>query len=315
MSSTWHGPRGGNRSNAIRIMNADVFNPPVSPISANNPSSTSAQQDAKTSLNAMHFEARQAPQMSAKEGLQSTAASTTSSEPIPAMLAEFLARSSSYGLAFQTATGRGKGVEVERVLGSTNMKGVAMGRESFSPGTMGKYIPAEWKPMSKMPVTPKKPEQYADDGYQGKAEASLDRKDTHSVSEEVKVKGEMETPTRSPSKPDAKSPHEQGTEPTTSCLYPIIPPYPYSPYGFHMPPFMANHMTPQGGPALYNSFGHAYYPPAPYSDMYTMYPMMQQYPGAPLETPTRVRVNPEQGEDSKELYGMSPTPKDKGEGH
>lgn len=273
------------------------------------------------SLNAMHFEAPQAPQTSAKEGLQSTATSATASEAIPAMLAEFLARSSSHGLDCQTpATSLGKHVEFVRALRSTNLKGVAMERESFSPDTTGKYITEELKPGSKMALTPKKSEQYVDDGYQGKDnEASLDRKDIHSVSEEIKVKGEMESPTRSPSKPDVKTPNEQGTEQTTSCFYPIIPPYPYSPYGFHpIPPFMANHITPQGGPALYNSFGHTYYSPAPYSDMYAMYPMMQHYPIAPLETPTRLRVSPqiidhEQGERQKELYGMSPTSKDKDE--
>jgi hypothetical protein len=304
-------------------MNADVFKPPVSPISAHDPPSSTSeqQQDAMTPLDAMHIEAHQAPRASAKEGLQSTATSKAANEEIPAILAEFLARSSSHGLDCQApAFGHGKVVEFDRAAKNNNMKGVAMERESFSSGTMGKYIPEELKPISKMVLTPKKSEQYGNDGYQGKEnEPSFDRKHGHSVSEETKVKREMETPTRSPLKPDAETLHEQGTEPTTSCFYPIIPPYPYSPYGFHpIPPFMANHMTPQGGPALYNSFGHAYYSPAPYSDMYTMYPMMQHYPTAPLETPTRPRVSPQiidngQNESQKELYGMSPKSKDKDE--
>ncbi|KAM0465357.1 hypothetical protein ACHAPV_001403 [Trichoderma viride] len=322
--STWHGGRSGNRSsNANRIMNADVFKPPVSPISANDPPSSTSeqQQDAMTPLKAMHIEAHQATRTSAKERLQSTATSTAASEEIPAMLAEFLARSSSHGLDCQTpASGHGKEVAFDRAVRNNSMKGVAMERESFSPGTMGQYIPEEVKPISTMVLTPKKSEQYVDSDYQGKEnEPSFDRKDGHSVSEEAKVKGEVETPTKSPLKPDAETPREQGTEPTTSCFYPIIPPYPYSPYGFHpIPPFMANHMTPQGGPALYNSFGHAYYSPAPYSDMYTMYPMMQHYPTAPLESPTRLRVSPQiiangQNESQKELYGMSPKSKDKDE--
>ncbi|UKZ60629.1 uncharacterized protein TrAtP1_001900 [Trichoderma atroviride] len=316
--STWHGGRSGNRGNANRIMNADVFKPPVSPISANDlTSSTSEQQQgAMSPLNAVHMEAHQAPRTSAKEYLQSTAPSTAASEKIPAMLAEFLARSSSHGLDCQTpASSHGNDVRFDRAV-RNSMKGVAMERESFSPGTMRQYIPEELKPISTMVFTPKKSEQYVDSDYQGKEnESSFDRKDGHSVSDEAKVKRDVETPTKPPLNPDTKTPHEQGTEPTMSCFYPIIPPYPYSPYGFHpIPPFMANHTTPQGGPALYNSFGHAYYSPASYSDMYTMYPMMQHYPTASLETPTRPRVSPqtignEQDESQKELYGMSPKSK------
>ncbi|PNP40257.1 hypothetical protein TGAMA5MH_07912 [Trichoderma gamsii] len=324
--STWHGGRSGNRSsNANRIMNADVFKPPVSPISAQDfPTSTfEQQQDAMAPLNAVHIEAHQASQTSAKESLQPIATSTAASEEIPAILAEFLARSSSHGLDCQIpASGHGKVIESDRAAKSNNMKGVAMERESFTSGTMGKYSPEGLKPTSTIVLTPKKSEQYVDDGYQGKEkEPSFDRKHGHSVSEETKVKRDMETPTISPSCPDAKTPHEQGIEPTTSCFYPIIPPYPYSPYGFHpIPPFMANHITPQGGPALYNSFGHAYYSPAPYSDMYTMYPMMQHFPTPPLETPTRLRVSPQiidkgQNESQRELYGMSPKSKDKDEAH
>ncbi|KAK1252582.1 hypothetical protein MKX08_003769 [Trichoderma sp. CBMAI-0020] len=317
--STWHGGRSGNRSNANRIMNADVFKPPVSLTSAiDPPSSTSEQQQgAMPPLNAMHIEAHQAPRTSAKEYLQSTATSTAASEKIPPMLAEFLARSSSHGLNCQTpATSHGSAVRFDRAVRNNSIKGVAMEKESFSPGTMGQHIPEELESIPTMVLNPKKSVQYVDSDYQGKEnELSFDHKDGHSVSDGAKVKREVETPTKSPLNPDTKTPHEQGTEPTMSCFYPIITPYPYSPYGFHpIPPFMANRTTPQGGPALYNSFGHAYYSPAPYSDMYNMYQMMQHYPTAPLETPTRLRVSPQiitnrQDGSQKELYDMSPVSK------
>ncbi|KAL7917737.1 hypothetical protein ACQKWADRAFT_331677 [Trichoderma austrokoningii] len=81
---------------------------------------------------------------------------------------------------------------------------------------------------------------------------------------------------------------QQDTEP--SCLYPVLSPYPYSPYGFH--PFMGSQMTPQGGPALYN-YGQYYYP-APSTDLYTMYPMQQyQHYPAPQDTPTRRGMAPQ----------------------
>lgn len=303
-------------------MNADVFNPPVS---TNHPSSSAAeqQQDAAMPLDATHSESHQAPRTSAKEGLQSTAASVTASEGIPATLAEFLARPSSHGLNCQPpVSGHGKDIEFDGAARNNNLKHVALERENFIPVTMNKDIAEESTTVSKMVHTPKKSEQYADDHYQAKEhEHSYEGKASNSVNGEIKDKKNMETPTRSPLKPDAKTLLEQGAEPTTSCFYPIIPPYPYSPYGFHpMQPFMANHMTPQGGPALYNSFGHPYYSPSPYSDMYTMYPMMQHYPTAPVETPTRLRLSPqiienEQNESKKGFYGMSPKSTDKDEKH
>jgi hypothetical protein len=329
MPSTWHGGRSGNRSsNTNRIMDADVFKPPISPQSANDPpASTSEQQDAITVLNAMHIEAHQIPRTDAKEHLQTTATRTTASEKIPTALAEFLARSSSHGFDCQaSASGLGKHIEFSRAVKNNGMKDIATERKRLSPNPVDKAISEEPRSVSTKTLTtihaPNKSEQRVDDDYQSKENESFTgHKDSHSVSQEAEVKKEMETPITFSSKPDAKTPHEQGTEPTTSCFYPIFPPYPYSPYGFHpIQPFMANHMTPQGGPTLYNSYGQTYYAPTPYSDMYTMYPVMQHYPTAPLETPTRLRVSPPiinngQDEYQKELYDMSPKSKDKDEAH
>ncbi|OTA08397.1 hypothetical protein A9Z42_0000880 [Trichoderma parareesei] len=137
----------------------------------------------------------------------------------------------------------------------------------------------------------------------------------------------VETPIKSPMKQGAKTPRSYGVDSATSCFYPLIHPYPYSPYGFHpIQPLMANPITPQGGPMMYNSFGQ-YYNSTPYSDMYTMYPMMQQYPTtSAAETPTRPFISSHiienrQGETRKEVYGMSPKStkkpngEDKGEAH
>ncbi|KAL6893413.1 hypothetical protein GGI43DRAFT_429998 [Trichoderma evansii] len=326
MPSTWHGGRIGNRSgNTNRIMNADVFKPPVSTLSANHPSSSSTeqQQDITIPLNPMNSEAHQVLQASAKECTHSTVTGVTANDEIPATLAEFLAKSSSHGFDCQpSVSGHRKEIESGRAERNNNVNDVAIEGENFVLDSRNKGITEESKPVSKMVHFPEKFERYADDDYQGKeSQYSYERKVSNSSNEEVKDKKNLETPTRSLLKSDAETPHEQDAGPTMSCFYPIIPPYPYSPYVFHpIQPFMANHMTPQGGPALYNSFGHTYYSPAPYSDMYTMYPMMQHYPTAPSETPTRLRASPQildngQNESQKELHSMSPKSKGKEEAH
>ncbi|KAH8121130.1 hypothetical protein FP744_10002082 [Trichoderma asperellum] len=325
MSSTWHGGRIDNRSsNTNRILNTDVFNPPVSPLSANLPASSTAeqQQDVATPLNAMSSEAHQILLTSTKECLQSTATSVNTSEEIPATLAVFPATSSSHGFARQpSVSGHGKEIKFDGIARGNNMKDGTMERQNFIPDTMNKDMREESQIGSTMVHTPKKSEQHATDNNQGKENKhSYERRDNHSFNDETKDKKSIETPTQSPLKPDARTPCEQGAGPTTSCFYPIIPPYPYSPYGFHpIQPFMANHMTAQGGAALYNSFGHTYYSPGPYSDMYTMYQMIQHYPAAPPETPTRLRVSSQiidngQNESQQELYGMSPKSGMKSEG-
>ncbi|KAL7818688.1 hypothetical protein V8C44DRAFT_318722 [Trichoderma aethiopicum] len=97
-----------------------------------------------------------------------------------------------------------------------------------------------------------------------------------------------ETPTKPPVRPITSTPRAYAAESASSCFYPLIPPYPYSPYGFHpIQQLMPNPITPQGGPIMYNTFGQAYYNPTPYSDMLSMYPMLQQYQAAVVETPTR----------------------------
>lgn len=325
MSSTWHGGRIDNRSsNTNRILNTDVFNPPVSPLSANLPASSTAeqQQDVATPLNAMSSEAHQILLTSTKECLQSTATSVNTSEEIPATLAVFPATSSSHGFARQpSVSGHGKEIKFDGIARGNNMKDGTMERQNFIPDTMNKDMREESQIGSTMVHTPKKSEQHATDNNRGKENKhSYERRDNHSFNDETKDKKSIETPTQSPLKPDARTPCEQGAGPTTSCFYPIIPPYPYSPYGFHpIQPFMANHMTAQGGAALYNSFGHTYYSPGPYSDMYTMYQMIQHYPAAPPETPTRLRVSSQiidngQNESQQELYGMSPKSGMKSEG-
>lgn len=121
----------------------------------------------------------------------------------------------------------------------------------------------------------------------------------------------VETPTKPPMKQGAKTPQSYGADSATSCFYPLIHPYPYSPYGLPpIQPLMANSMTPQGGPIMYNTFGQAYYSPTPYSDIFTMYPMMQQYPTAIVETPTRPSMSSnsieERQETRNEAYSMFP---------
>lgn len=122
-----------------------------------------------------------------------------------------------------------------------------------------------------------------------------------------------ETPTKSPVRPNTRSPRAYAAESASSCFYPLIPPYPYSPYGFHpIQQLMPNPITPQGGPIMYDSFGQSYYNSTPYSDMYTMYPVMQHYSTSPaVETPTRPSISSQsvenrQRETRGEAYGMSP---------
>ncbi|KAH6607324.1 hypothetical protein Trco_003637 [Trichoderma cornu-damae] len=170
----------------------------------------------------------------------------------------------------------------------------------------------------------------------GGAKTRVDRESVAATPTKPPVKAEVKTPnvktpnvktpnvkTPDVKTPDAKVPPEYGAEPAASCFYPIIPPFPYSPYGFHpiqpLQPFMANPLTPQGGPLVYNSFGHTYYSPTPYSDMYAMYPMVQQYAAAPMETPTRPSASSQSAEawreDSPtESSGMSPKSGDRADG-
>ncbi|UKZ74123.1 hypothetical protein TrVFT333_001782 [Trichoderma virens FT-333] len=159
--------------------------------------------------------------------------------------------------------------------------------------------------------------------YNNKLNDSLcDSKDIEAIKNMTKddVK-KLETPTKSPTKTAVRPSPAYGAESAAACFYPIIHPYPYSPYGFHpIQSLMANPMTPQGGPVMYNSFGQAYYSPTTYSDMYTMYPMVQPYPSAAVETPTRLSTSShgnQQQEHRNESYGISPISGEKtsGEGN
>ncbi|KAM0260911.1 hypothetical protein ACHAQJ_002531 [Trichoderma viride] len=313
--STWHGGRIGNRGcNDNRTMNDDTFIPPVATLSATHLlPRAETQEDSlippSTSDGDYHL-----PRMSATQWVQ-RATGLAIGEKAPAALVQFPTAVSCGSISQPSVFSHGKDIGIGGAAESKNIKiELAMEKENLISNAKHKGIAEGPKAATTMAQVPKTSEQYTNDNCQGKAnEHSCEFEDSRlTQNETTDDKKNVETPTKSPMQVDVRAPHENGADSATSCFYPIIPPYPYSPYGFSpMQPFMANPMTPQGGPAIYNSFGHTYYSPTPYSDMYTMYPMIQQYPTAPLETPTHPQVLSQgieyrQEGSQEEPFGMSP---------
>lgn len=213
--------------------------------------------------------------------------------------------------------GYGKGAESKEFeeLKSTIKDNVALwAKKDLTSSAELKRDAQELKSATIITETQKRSELATDDKYQGKSnEPSRKLEDESMRGGETRIGQNMvETPTKSSMKADIKTPQRHDAEAAASCFFPIVPPYTYSAYGFHpIQPFMANPMTPQGGPIVYSSFGQAYYSPTPYSDMYAMYPMMQQYATTALETPTRPSASSQTVEDGEEVsqmefYGLSP---------
>ncbi|KAL7790739.1 hypothetical protein V8C37DRAFT_417321 [Trichoderma ceciliae] len=316
-SSTWRAGRGGNRnSNGNQVMNANTFIPPATGPPTTHLPPGAEHQGNGTIPPSTDDGIHRISQTIARQYVQPTAVRSVLSEEASATpVQQFPTAFSRSSNSQPSVLGYGKETEIGRVVEGKSIKCKdAMGERNLISDTPDKNVTDGPKSAATVTQTPRKAELGADDNCQGKSnEHPYESTDSKSIHSETKDGWKnVETPTKPSMRADIKTPLEYGAESATSCFYPIIPPYPYSPYGFHpIQPFMANPMTPQGGPIVYNSFGQAYYSSTPYSDMYTMYPMMQQYPHAHLETPTRPStsshsIENRQEESRKEPYGMSP---------
>ncbi|KAL6880928.1 hypothetical protein J3F83DRAFT_765220 [Trichoderma novae-zelandiae] len=316
--STWHGGKGGN-GHGSRIMDANTFVPPMAgrstsllPLGGHH-----QDQDGSIASPAQADGSPRLPRMDARQYAHSLTTGSAISEGTSAATATF-ATAPNYSHDDQLPDfGHGKTSRSRAVADDKSTDG------HKEPMRDGKSTPStEAKDGAEGPQCPPATvEAAAESGLLANAgvhcepdEHLRESKSREIVHHEAKDDSKTaETPTKSPMRPGASTPQAYGAESAASCFYPLIHPYPYSPYGFHpIQPLMANPMTPQGGPIMYNSFGQSYYSPTPYSDMYTVYPMMQQYPTtAAAETPTRPSMSSHifenrQRETRKEVYGMSP---------
>ncbi|PTB70485.1 hypothetical protein BBK36DRAFT_1174437 [Trichoderma citrinoviride] len=319
VSSTWHGGKGGN-GHGNRLMDANTFVPPTAGLSTSfvpqggNIGNIRAQDGIITSP----IKADGSPRLSRTNARPYTQSITTSYAINDG--------SSSAAVAFATACNYTPDAQLpklgdERMSGSrvtaddksTNKRNEPKRDGKLSLNTGGKDGTEGLKSPLTLAEAATKSELLAHAVLQiESSEHFRELKGStmipHGAKDDSKT---AQTPIESPMNPGARTPQPYGAESAATCYYPLIHPYPYSPYGFHpIQPLMANPMTPQGGPIMYNTFGQAYYSPTPYSDMFTMYPMMQQYPAAIVETPTRPSMSSNGIEDrnevGKEAYGMLP---------
>ncbi|KAL7938278.1 hypothetical protein V8C35DRAFT_330243 [Trichoderma chlorosporum] len=319
--STWHGTRGGNGGGSgSRIMNANTFIPPATGLPATCLlNGADNQQDSMVSptnadgsyppsqTRARRYDHSNATKTAINEGssVASVRLPTTpkcSSTRLLTVLGHV--EETEIGKIERQSAKKGKGeTRQKKLLDNIDVKKEQRGLESIQNIVETTSIPVS----------------FPDDSYQSKpSERLCNSKDigpTNSVTKEDKTT--LETPPESPVKSTAKSSPAYGAESAASCFYPFIHPYSYSPYGYHaIQSLMTNPMVSQGGPIMYNSFGQAYYSPTPYADMYTMYPMLQQYPAAAVETPTRPSTSSydtknEQQKSRNEAYGMPQESDDK----
>ncbi|PNP49568.1 hypothetical protein THARTR1_09890 [Trichoderma harzianum] len=310
--STWHGSKGGNQhGRGSRIMTANTFIPPITGLSATHPP-TVADNEEDNEISPTNADGSY-PLLRTNAGryTHSTVARPTISDESSAAFVSFPINQKNSSTGQLPVIGYVKETELDKVEGrSTTKGGDEMQQENLTDN-------AEVKEEERGPKaiqTTHEPEFCSHDSYRGKLEEHLrDSKNVesmHSATKDDKVA--LKTPTKSPMKTAAEPSPAYSTEPAAPCFYPIIQPYTYSPYGFHsLQSLMAHPMTPQGGPLMYNSFGQSYFSPAPYSDMFTMYPLMQRYPTATVETPTRPSTSSHgvgnlQEECRNEAYGTSP---------
>ncbi|KKP01504.1 hypothetical protein THAR02_06408 [Trichoderma harzianum] len=262
--STWHGNKGINGTGAgNRIMNANTFIPP-SPGLLETYLPTSAGYEKENMASPPKADgSRPVARTNAGQVTHSTTTSTISNEsPTPFVR---LPINPEYSSAWNKAEMR-----QEKLIDTAEVKEEERGPKAIQ--------------------TTHEPEVCPHDNYQSKSEEHLcEYKNVESMNSATKDdKKALKTPTKPPMKAAAEPSPAYSTEPAAPCFYPIIQPYTYSPYGFHpIQSLMAHPMTPQGGPLAYNSFGQSYYGPTPYSDVFTMYPLMQQYPTSIVETPAR----------------------------
>ncbi|KAL7916232.1 hypothetical protein GGI35DRAFT_26266 [Trichoderma velutinum] len=305
LSSTWHGSKGpGNR-----IMNANTFNPPSTglletylPTRADYEKENMASSpNASGSYPVARTNARQVTHFS------TTRPAISSESPTPFVRLPINLKNSSTGN--RPVIDHAK--EAEEVEGrSISWDRAEMQQEKLTDTV--KVKEDERGPKS-VKITDKT-EFCSLDSYQGKSEellcVSKVVESVHSATKDDQKT--LETPTKSSLETTTEPSPAYSTEPAATCYYPIIQPYTYSPYGFQaIQSLMAHPMTPQGGPLMYNSFGQSYYSPASYSDVFTMYPLMQGYPTAAVETPTRPSTSSHgveafQEESRNEADGMSP---------
>lgn len=287
--STWHGNKGSNGTGTgNRIMNANTFIPPSPglletylPISANYEKENMI---SPPKADASHPVTQT---IAGQVAHSTTAAPTISNEsPTPFVRLPINPKYSSIGDKAK--------MPQEKLIDNAEVKEEERGLKAIQ--------------------TTHEPEICPHDSCRGKLEENLcDTKGAESMLSATKDDKEaLKTPTKLPMKTAAEPSPAYSTEPTAPCFYPIIQPYTYSPYGFHpIQSLMAHPMTPQGGPLTYSAFGQSYYGHTPYSDVFTMYPLMQQYPAVAVETPTRAStsshgVGNSQEECRNEAYGVSP---------
>ncbi|KAH0497173.1 hypothetical protein TgHK011_004502 [Trichoderma gracile] len=316
--STWHGGRGGN-GHGNRIMDANTFVPPAAGLSTSFLSSGTNDGDlhggiisptqADASLRTARMNSKlythsitTRPAIREGESGASVAFASTTDYGHDVQQQESGAEEIPGPRAAADDNSANRFNEAKRDGKPTSNTEVVYGAEDSKPPSSALGAAVESELLPQVCFQSKSNEQYCK--FEGNDTAQHEAKDATKT---------METPTKSPMKQGAKTPQPHGADSATSCFYPLIHSYPYSPYGLHpIQPLMANPMTPQGGPIMYNTFGQSYYNPTPYSDMYTMYPMMQQYPTASAtETPTRPSISSHimesrQEEIGGEVYGMSP---------
>ncbi|KAL7963133.1 hypothetical protein V8C34DRAFT_322109 [Trichoderma compactum] len=310
--STWHGSKGGNQhGRGNRIMTANTFVPPITGPSATYPPTVADNEEENKASPTRADESYPLLGTNAGRYTHSTVARPTVSDERSAAFVGFPVNSKNSSTGQPPAIGYVKETELEEVEGRSIIKGSdEMQRENSTDA-------AEAKEEERGPnaiQTTHESEFCSHDSYRRKSEDHLcDSKGVESANSATNDgQKTLETPTKSPMKTTAEPSPAYSIESAASCFYPIIQPYTYSPYGFHpLQSLMAHPMTPQGGPLTYNAFGQSYYSPAPYSDMFTMYPLMQRYPTAAVETPTRPctsshGVGNSQEECQNEAYGMSP---------
>ncbi|KAL7804514.1 hypothetical protein V8C43DRAFT_320865 [Trichoderma afarasin] len=310
--STWHGTKGGNHhGRGNRIMTADSFIPPTAGLSATYlPTVADNEEDNKVSPTKADG-SHPLPQTNAGRYTHSTITRPTISDESSAAFVSLPINSKYSSTSQLPVISYVKETELEEVEGRSTTKG----RDEIQQENLTDN--AEVKEEERGPKaiqSTHEPEFCSNDSYRGKLDEHLrDSKDIEfgnsATNDDQKT---LETPTKSPIKTTAEPSPAYSIESAASCFYPIIQPYTYSPYGFHpIQSLMAHPMTPQGGPLMYNSFGQSYYSPAPYSDVFTMYPLMQRYPTAAVDTPTRPSITSHGVENSQEdgrneAYGMSP---------
>ncbi|EHK22530.1 uncharacterized protein TRIVIDRAFT_28754 [Trichoderma virens Gv29-8] len=319
MPSTWHGDRGsmGNSNgNGNRIINAHTFIPPGTMLPATNlPTRVNNQEDCTVSPTKAD-RSHPLPRMNDKQQTQFTATVPTLNEESCGTSVRFPNTLKYISPGQSMVFGR---VEESELGKAVEGRYPAENKEEMSEEKLANNIEAKeeergLKSASKSIETADKQEFISHGSHKNKLNESLcDFKDVESINNTTKDDPKKpETPTKSPTKTAVRPSPAYGAESAATCFYPIIHPYPYSPYGFHpIQSLMANPMTPQGGSIMYNSFSHAYYSPPPYSDMYAMYPMVQQYPSAAVETPTRASASShggrnQQQESRTETYAISP---------